>query len=144
LLAAYANRGLAMSAIDSGTSSGVGTGTCPSATPPAYVSLVEAKKTTPVSAVSHSRTFSVASVLTWITRAGSAAVLRTPTTAASTYTWSHARGSSASAAGAVRSALTKRTPGRARSASSSASIRPRERSSTSVTACDSRLSRSAR
>ena len=73
-----------MSSTESGTVSGVGTGTVPRPTPPAYVSLVDEKKRTPASGVAHSSTFSVASVFTRITRAGAPVTGRTPTTAS---TW---------------------------------------------------------
>src|SRR5438034_7577744 len=69
-----------MSSTVSGTASGVGTGTVPRPTPPAYVSLVEEKKSTPAVGVLHSRTLSVASVFTRTTRAGSPVTWRTPTT----------------------------------------------------------------
>ena len=71
-----------MAPIESGTSSGVGTGRVPF-TAPAYASLVEAKKTVPAAGVSHSTRLSTACVFTRITRGGSISTFRTPTTATS-------------------------------------------------------------
>ena len=82
LLVAYAKRGAETSAMTAVTVSGVGTGTSPWPTPPAYSSLVDAKNSR-WSGPSQSSTFIRASVLMRMTRAGSFSTFRTPTTAAS-------------------------------------------------------------